>query len=180
MTGPTHKRIGAATATVVATVALPTTLLAVLLVPAAYLTSTLPDRLERWVPCFMPWRWRPRLRFHIIPVTVHVRPLRHRRVTHYPETVVPAMILLAALAATLGPAAGLLTAGAAIGITMHLAADACTLTGIPSLTAVLRGQPDRRLHLLPDGHRFRTGSRNEHRARILLTIATAGMVAGIV
>ena len=128
----------------------------------------------------MPWRWRPRLRFHLVPVTVHVRPLRHRRVTHYPETVVPAMILLAVLAATIGPVLGVLAAGAAIGITMHLAADACTLTGIPSLTNVLRGQPDRRLHLLPDGHRFRTGSRNEHRARILLTIATAALVAGIV
>ena len=177
MTGKTHKRIGAGTALVAAAALLPVTPYSPLLVPFAWLTSRAPDRAEHWLPWLMPWRWRIRFHAHVLPwrwVTVTAAPLDHRRVTHYPETVIPAAIAVAALVfLTLGAPLGVLATGAAIGVVMHLAADAMTITGLPRLR-----RPDRRRWIVPRRYRVRTGGPVEPWVRLGFTLLALAAAAG--
>jgi hypothetical protein len=180
MMGPTHKRIGTGTALIATAALFPTTPWALLLLVLAGRASTLPDKLEHTLPMFMPWRYRARLRAHIIPFQIWTVPLQHRRATHYPETTVPLCVLLTVGAWLVHPLVGLLTAGAMIGVVMHLFADAATLTGIPSLIHTARGNPDRRLRILPRGLRVRTDGSAEPWVNLGVTVLSIGITVGIV
>jgi inner membrane protein len=142
----------------------------VLLFAGAWLGSLLPDadragsriyrtrRLERrvWPLRLLGWLARIPLRLLIL--------LGHRGLTH----ALVAALGAAALAWLAAPAFG---AGVGIGYLAHLAADACTPSGVP-LLAPLTG---RRLHLLPRRARIPTGSLRELAVAALLT---TGVVAG--
>jgi membrane-bound metal-dependent hydrolase YbcI (DUF457 family) len=141
-----------------------------LVLAGAWLGSLLPDadragsriyrsrRLERRV-----WPLRLLGGLARIPLRLLIL-LGHRGLTHS----LVAAGGFAALAWLAAPAFG---AGLAIGYLAHLAADACTPSGVP-LLAPLSG---RRFHLLPRRGRIPTGSLRELAVAALLT---AGAVAG--
>ncbi|MBE2319829.1 metal-dependent hydrolase [Solirubrobacter sp. CPCC 204708] len=143
-----------------------------LLLAGAWLGSLLPDadkadsriyrtrRLERKV-----WPVRVAGRLARIPLRLLIL-LGHRGLTHS----LAAAALVAAAAALLDPAFG---AGVAIGYGSHVAADACTPSGVPLLAPLTR----RRWWLLPRRTRIPTGSLRELGVAALLT---AGAIAGTV
>ena len=71
--------------------------------------------------------------------------------THYPETTALAVLAIAVAAAAAHPVLGVLATGAAIGVLMHLAADACTIIGpadvhahdLPATPRARASTPDR-------------------------------------
>jgi len=137
MRGPTHQLIGVS-AGIGAGYAAGLPVQAVgLLAACSYLTSKLPDKAE-------------------------LRVLPHRcSLTHGVFVATPLVIIGALALAALGPVPGLVGAGAALGYLMHLAADACTVSGLP-------GWPlTRRVWLLPRPlrHNMHAGRRPMARRR---------------
>jgi membrane-bound metal-dependent hydrolase YbcI (DUF457 family) len=132
MMGPTHIAVGAATALGACALTEPTPTHGAILVAAAVVASKLPDQLE-------------------------VFGLRHRGPTHYLLTAL-VLIGLVGVALTFAdpetrPYAGVVAAGVAIGYLMHIAADCCTVSGVPVFGPF--SQQDR--WLLPRRLRVRTG-----------------------
>ena len=97
------------------------------------------------------------------------RSLGHRGPLHSLLAVlVIAVCLSLPLAFFLDPFAGL---GLALGYLSHLLLDACTKSGVP-----LTWPDTKRVHLLPPGLRFTTGSVAEDGLFILLSLAAAGLL----
>jgi inner membrane protein len=141
-----------------------------LLLAGAWLGSLLPDadragsriyrtrRLERRV-----WPLRLLGRLARIPLRLLIL-LGHRGLTH-------SLVVAVGVAALGRLAAPALGAGLAVGYLAHLAADACTPSGVPLLAPLT----SRRFHLLPRRARIPTGSLRELGVAVLLT---TGVVAG--
>jgi membrane-bound metal-dependent hydrolase YbcI (DUF457 family) len=90
-----------------------------------------------------------------LPDQAEVGGIDHRKLTHYLVTAV-ALVGACWYASThwKPELAVALTGGLAVGLLQHLAADGCTLSGVPFFGPFLR----RCLHLLPRPMRVRTGS----------------------
>lgn len=149
MTGRTHEAIGVATALGVCALATPSPTQGAVLVGCSFVTSRLPDRLEMGV-------------------------LPHRGPTHWLLTaglVIACLTFAASLTVDTRPFAGTVMAGVACGYLMHLAADMCTITGVP-LYGPFSGR-DR--HLLPRGHRFVTGQLGDRFIALLAVAASIGL-----
>lgn len=149
MTGRTHEAIGVATALGVCALTGPTPMQGAVLVGCSFATSRLPDRLE----------------FGVLP---------HRGPTHWLLTaglVIVVLTLAASLTVDTRPFAGTVMAGVACGYLMHLAADCCTVSGVP-LYGPFSGR-DR--HLLPRGHRFVTGKAGDKLLAFLCVAASIGL-----
>jgi inner membrane protein len=87
--------------------------------------------------------------------------LRHRGVTHSLAACAVAALVAGLLAPPLG-------AGVAIGYLAHIAADACTPSGVAVFAPLSR----RRRHLVPSFARIPTGSAREFVVATLMTVAT--------
>ena len=150
-----------------------------LLVIPAYLTSRLPDRAEHWIPWLMPWRWRLGLRAHILPWRWVSLTLPAAGSTAAPRTTPSSSsrsrIAVTLLAFLMGTILGILVAGAALGVILHLAADATTITGLPSLR-----HPDRRYWLSPRQYRVRTDGTAEPWLRRAFTFLAVATAAGLI
>jgi len=165
----THQIAGVGLAVVTAAALDATTTSAALLVGGAWLGSLLPDadragsriyRPRRWERRAWPLRvlgWLARLPLRLLIL------LGHRGLTHSLAGCAAVTILARLLSTELA-------AGLAIGYLAHIAADACTPSGVPLLAPLTR----RRFHLLPRPARIPTGSLRELAVAALLT---AGAVA---
>jgi len=144
------------------------------LVAGAWLGSLLPDadragtrvyrptRLERrlWPARVLGWLARLPLR----ALTV----LQHRGVTHSVAACAVAALACGLLVSFLAPEAAFAAgAGVAIGYAAHVAADACTPSGVALFAPLSRG----RWWLLPKPARIPTGSAREFGVAVLLTAA---------
>ena len=145
-----------------------------MLVAGAWLGSLLPDADRAGTRVYRPTRIERRLwparvlgwlaRLPLRALTV----LRHRGVTHSVAACAVAALACGLLVSLLAPevafAAG---AGVAIGYAAHVAADACTPSGVALLAPLSRG----RWWLLPKPARIPTGSAREFGVAVLLTAA---------
>ena len=143
---------------------------------ASLLGSRLPDvdqlgarihrrtRLERRSVTAAAIGWIARL-----PMTLFALVARHRGATHWLTTAVATSAVCAAAAAAVWVNLALpVGVGVGCGYCAHLIADACTPHGAPLLGPFNR----QCVHLLPHGHRIRTGGRAD-----LLVLLVAGVAA---
>jgi inner membrane protein len=128
------------------------------MVAGAWLGSLLPDADRAGSRIY---RSRRRLgRLARLPLRV-LLVLRHRGVTHSLAACAVAALVAGLLAPPLG-------AGVAIGYLAHIAADACTPSGVAVFAPLSR----RRRHLVPSFARIPTGSAREFVVATLMTVAT--------
>lgn len=149
MMGPTHVAIGTTTALGVVAVASPELMHGVILVAAAVGSSKMPDQLE-------------------------VFGLRHRGPTHWLLTATLVCLVVGVVAGMVvqtEPYAWWILAGVAVGYGMHIAADCCTVSGVPVL-GPFRKRP---VWLLPRGWRFVTGKSGDSLLAILMGAASLGL-----
>ncbi|MDA0182898.1 metal-dependent hydrolase [Solirubrobacter phytolaccae] len=177
MRATTHQIAGVGLAVVAAAALEASTADAAVLVAGAWLGSLLPDadragsriyrtrRFERraWPLRILGWFARLPLRALIL--------LGHRGLTHSLLAVAAGAAAAFALASLLVPSvASAAAAGVGIGYLAHVAADACTPSGVPLLAPLSR----HRHHLLPRSARIPTGSLRE---LAVAAVLTAGAVA---
>lgn len=150
MMGPTHCAIGAATALGVCALVTPQATDGAIMVGVALGSSKLPDQLE-------------------------IFGLRHRGPTHWLLTAAMFCGLVALAAAMIVDTheyAGAIAAGVTIGYFMHIAADCCTISGVPVL-----GPFNRADHwLLPRCLRVRTGKLGDGFVALLATVASMCLI----
>ncbi len=153
---------------------------ALVLVAGAWLGSLLPDADRAGSRVYRPTRFERRVWPARILGWIARLPLRalsvlgHRGLTHSLAAAAVAAVVCWALAARIVPATALAVgAGIAIGYGAHVAADACTPSGVP-LFAPLSG---RRWWLLPRPGRIPTGSARELAVAALFAIASVTMTA---
>ena len=171
----THQIAGVGLAAVTAAALDATTTAAVALVAGAWLGSLLPDadragsriyrsrRLERRLWPVRALGWVARLPLRLLLV------LKHRGITHSLAACAVAAIVCAFLASLVVPSAAVeVGAGVAIGYLAHIAADACTPSGVALLAPLSR----RRRWLAPSRARIPTGSAREFVVAAVLTITT--------
>ena len=122
-----------------------------------------PTRIERrlWPARVLGWLARLPLRALVV--------LRHRGLTHSLVATAGAAVACGLLASLVAPPAAITVgAGVAIGYLAHVAADACTPSGV-ALFAPVSG---RRRWLLPSPARIPTGSAREQMVAVLLAVAS--------
>lgn len=150
MMGPTHAVIGTATGLGFCALIEPSQAAGAVIVGASFASSKMPDQLE-------------------------VFGLRHRGPTHWLLTGAVVVTLLAFVAAMFrdtAPFADEVWLGLSIGYFMHIAADMCTVSGVPAL-----GPFDREDHwLLPRPLRVHTGKLGDGFFALLATVASVGFV----
>jgi membrane-bound metal-dependent hydrolase YbcI (DUF457 family) len=170
----THQIAGVGLAAVVAAAADASTATAVVLLAGAWAGSLLPDADKTGTRVYRRLRIERRNLLARAAGTVVRLPLRvlvllpHRGITHSVFAAALAAVLTGGLVSLVSPSyARSAAAGMAIGYLAHIAADACTPSGVPLLSPLSR----RRRHLLPGLARIPTGSLREYAATALLTAA---------
>ena len=178
----THQIAGVGLAAVTAAALDATMTGAAVLVAGAWLGSLLPDadragtriyrttRVERrlWPARVIGWLARVPLRLLVL--------LKHRGITHSLAACAVAAGACGLLASLVAPdAAVTVAAGVAIGYLAHVAADACTPSGVAPSAPVSR----RRRWLLPSPARIPTGSARELVLAVVLVVASVTATAVI-
>jgi membrane-bound metal-dependent hydrolase YbcI (DUF457 family) len=168
----THQIAGVGLAAVAgAAVDVPTTT-AVVLAGAAWVGSMLPDADMAGSRVYRRTRVERRNLLARVIGTVIRLPLRllvllpHRGITHSLFACALAAVVVAVLVSLVAPTVAVAAGtGLAIGYAAHIAADACTPSGVPLLAPVSRS----RRWLLPKPARIPTGSLREYAAATVLT-----------
>ena len=180
----THQIAGVGLAAVTAATVDATTTGAAVLVAGAWVGSLLPDADRAGTRVYRPTRLERRLwparalgwlaRLPLRPLVV----LKHRGIAHSLAACTVAAVTCGLLVSLLAPAAAVAAgAGVAIGYLAHVAADACTPSGVALFAPVSR----RRRWLLPKHARIPTGSVREFAVAALLAataVAATVLLAG--
>jgi membrane-bound metal-dependent hydrolase YbcI (DUF457 family) len=169
----THQIAGVGLAAVASAAVDATTAHAAMALAGAWLGSVLPDADRAGTRVYRPTRierrvWPARAigwiaRLPLRPLIV----LGHRGITHSLAACAATAVACGLLASLGAPAAALpVAAGVAIGYAAHIAADACTPSGVALFAPISR----RRRWLLPSAARVRTGSLRELAVAACLTL----------
>jgi membrane-bound metal-dependent hydrolase YbcI (DUF457 family) len=180
----THQIIGVGTAAVAAAATDTAVTSALVLVTGAWLGSLLPDADRAGSRVYRPTRFERRVwpaRILGVVARLPLRALsvlRHRGITHSVAAAALAAAGCGLLASRVAPGAALAAGlGVAIGYGAHVAADACTPSGVPLLAPLSR----RRWWLLPSAARIPTGGAREVVIAVVLGVASViatGLLAG--